>query len=183
MHNITDLINSGVAFTILDEDTDFGEDGELTGYATIIDELYEPSEYEPENDGICDINELRDDDDRWGHIRDAHIAQRVAECIEPRGGGRADTWGEMQYFALERERRVRRLVHYINQCQRRLGKAQRRGDRAGVEAQQRKLRVLRNGIDQRYRASVALIVRRARSEWWLLYLTKQQRAALHARVK
>jgi len=161
--NHIDLITSGIGFSIVNEDSDFAEDGELTSCRTIIDKEYGSYDSSPaeENEVLYDINSLRDDNDRWGHLRDTHIAEALAEAHTLSMPISGRLYGEMQYHQLRRERKTAELLGYIAKLRIK-------------RSTNRILRKLISGVWQRYRDSVKLIVQRNKQEWWLLYLTREQ---------
>jgi hypothetical protein len=189
-----DLSASGIAYSIVDTEVSFNDDGELSGYTEIIDELYWPGDgrSEPEREPLCDCDELRDDypvmieragyDDhagywedadymsgRWAHIKDAHISEMLdneRRARVRRGDDKFD-WRILDNSALTRERRVATLVGYMRQL---ALVARRRPEFVRRQADE-----LQRGVCRRYAASVDLIIRRSQNEWWLLYLTKTQR--------
>lgn len=179
--NISDLLTSGIGFSIVNEDADFAEDGELTSCRTIVDENYirgggERTTWDnaalkwvvvdpaPESEPLTDTTELNDDSDRWGHIKDSHIAEMLAEAhtLSMPFSGRLH--GEYGYHQLKRTRRTAKLLGYIRKL--RLYRNKQRNNTI--------LARIKRGVWQRYAASIKLIVERNQQEWWLLYLTRKQ---------
>jgi hypothetical protein len=166
MH-ISELYAAGIGFSIVDDDADFDDSGELSHCHTLVDDDYVAFDGSGEaRSGLADINELRDDAARWQHLRDAHLSERVAElqtlCQSDKlwdsEGRKLPEYGEMSFYALDRKRRYQRLRRYLQ----RLPVAK----RAAV----------RSEIWRRYRDSVALAAKR--QEWYLVALTKQQANSL-----
>jgi hypothetical protein len=169
--NSNDLIASGIAFSIVDTEVSFGDDGELSGYTEVIDETYRPCDgrYTPEREYLVNTTELLDDTTgRWEHERDAYLADMLhhQRLSRPHRGDEALDYGAMQHWALCRERRVANLIGYM----RKLAICAKRHP-AQVRAI---VRTMQQGIRARYIASIQLIVQRDSDEWWLLYITKAQ---------
>ena len=181
LHNVADLLNSGVGFTIVEADAQFGEDGELSGYSVITNEHYTPPEpwvedwmNELEVEPLCDTTSLSDDTDRWGHLADSHIEDRLS-CALDTGGGYDR---HLEYSSLARDNRVRELTRWVKRVKHELSFARRKKNTLRVCELERKLKAAKQGINKRYFDAIHLIVTRKRNEWWMLYLTKQQRVEI-----
>lgn len=117
---------------------------------------------------------------RWAHVRDTHIAEMVADARLklPVASDSSRDFGEMSYHQIARYRRACELDRYIRKIAWHLRFARRRNNRVAINKCLSLLAKVRSGINERYRASVRLIVQRGRNEWWLLYLKREQRAYL-----
>jgi hypothetical protein len=159
--NVSELINAGVHFTIEDEKTQrhFDSDGELLGVRFELGE-YVVFEGEMDDDPLCDINELRDSDDRWGHVGDAHVRELELQRSLYRhlDTDRRD-WREYGHLAQWRYDRFVALSRYAERC-----------------TSRETLRYMRKGIWKRYVDSVKGCA--VNGTWWALYLTKDQADSL-----
>lgn len=175
MVNANELIAAGIGFQMRDEEVGFDESGELRGYSEVLGENWTPDEntdggagYEnrwfSRSEGLTDTTEMSDDHDRWGHLADAHAAEMeaIARASEPRWSeNKVDSFRLREFWQLVRERRAERLEYTAK--------------KAAKFRQLAKLRRLRQGVGERYRASVKLVVARGSTEWGeLLYLTREQ---------
>ena len=171
MTNITEFYAAGIGFSIVSADADFTDDGELSGYHVIINEDYSAFDGNGESEGLTDTNELRDDTQRWEHLRDTHLSERLTELhtlaqsdkLWDEHGRTLPVYGELSYHALDRERRYRRLLRYATKLARHRHTA------------------VRQRIWAHYRTSVQLAARRG--EWYLISLTRVQVDAVLARLR
>lgn len=102
----------------------------------------------------------------WDEVADAHIAE-MRDAFHKMWVRREDVRdagkplpGEMEYWAKVREGRFDRLRVFAKRTR-----------KAGDE---RKLAALKAGVQARYAESAALVKRRGKAEWHLLYLTSAQ---------
>jgi hypothetical protein len=173
--NASELIAAGYTFTIEDENTErsFSKSGELNGVSVEFGEVYDRYvngcsdreresdlkwyiEEDVENDVLADINELRDSDDRWGHVADAHV--RELELMRARYlhldvDGR--DYNEYYHLAKWRYRRWLALSIYAERC-----------------SCPAKLKRMKKEVWKRYVQSIKSCAKTG--EWHNLYLTKDQ---------
>lgn len=159
--NVSELINAGVNFTIEDEKTQrsFDRDGELLG---VCFELVDYVVFEGEMDDIplCDINELRDSDDRWAHVGDAHVRElELQRSLYRHLDVQRRDWREYGHLSQWRYERFVALSRYAEKCTCR-----------------ETLKLMRKGIWKRYVQSVKACA--INDTWWALYLTKDQADSL-----
>jgi hypothetical protein len=155
--NIAELINAGVSFTIEDERTErcFSEDGELRGVVCEFDD-YVVYEFDGDDTPLCDIDELRDTDDRWGHVADSHVRDKAltkARYMHLDVVNR--DYREYGHLATWRKRRFEALSRYAMRC-----------------VSPAKLKRMQKEVWRRYRESCAACA--INGTWWAIYLTKQQ---------
>ncbi len=174
--NANELINAGVAFQMQNEDAAFGDDGELVGYSEVVsreERDFEANEddsgdhrnrYFLSSEGLSDTTELSTP--YWVECARSHVAdQTKAEHLAtPRASDTQPLHGAMEFWQAQRAVRADRLL--------RMAKRLRKDKRNA------KLAELKAGVRSRYAAAVKLIVARGATEWWMLYLTKEQAAAI-----
>ncbi len=156
--HISELINAGVNFTIEDENSErgFSSDGELFG---IDFELIDYVVYDidvDDNEPLCDINELRDSDDRWAHVGDSHVRElELQRSLYKHLSVDKRDHREYGHLATWRKRRYEALHRYATRCTSRAT-----------------LVHMRKGVWSRYVQSCKGCA--VGGTWWALYLTKVQ---------
>lgn len=155
--NVSELINAGVNFTIEDENTErcFNQEGELFGVEFELGD-YVVYDIDVDSEPLCDINELRDSDDRWAHVGDSHVRDLELQRALYRHL-RTDIRDYREYYHLTqwRVRRYEALRRYASRC-----------------TSRDKLLHMRRGIWSRYVQSCKACA--VNGTWWAIYLTKQQ---------
>ena len=126
-------------------------------------------------EGMSDVNELRDDADRWAHYADAHQVEMAQGEAPLREWEMTPDYQARSYSAVERERRFMALSWWLEHKRLAMVQARRRGKNEEVERLRRSIEQCVSGIKQRYTAAVKLIVGRGQNEWWLLYLKREQK--------
>lgn len=161
-----ELIAAGIGFTMVNEDAGFGPDGELLGYSEVptYRETYDGdgdyrNRWFSTSEGVTDTTELSQP--YWDAVAQSHVEmmQREAWLAEPKASDAKPLHGEMEFWQQQRAERYARLLRFIK-----------RNPAMARKAKQ--------GIRERYVASVKAVVGRNRGEWFLLYLTKEQYRAL-----
>lgn len=165
--NVSELLNAGINFTIEDERTQrsfSSSDGELFGVSfELVD--YVVYEFDGDDDAICDINELRDSDDRWAHVGDAHVRElELQRALYTHLSVDTRCWREYYHLSQWRIRRYKALSRYIKHC-----------------SSPAKLKRIQKGMWSRYRDSCKACA--VNGTWWALYLTKQQANALYELIE
>lgn len=157
-----ELINAGVTFQMVSEDAGFGPDGELIGYTEVSTgrETYDSdgdyrNRWFSTSEGVTDTTELSQP--YWDAVAEAHVAQmqREAWLAEPKASDAKPMHGAMEFWQTQRAERFARLMRFIKR-------------------NPAKARKVKQGVRERYIASVKQAVGRNRGEWWMLYLTKEQ---------
>lgn len=159
--NVSELISGGYTFTIEDENSarGFSPSGELLGCSfELVD--YVVYEFEGDDSPLCDINELRDSDDRWGHYADSHVRELELQRALYRhlDTDRRD-YREYGHLAQWRHRRFVVLSRYAERC-----------------TSRDTLVHMRKGIWSRYVQSCKACA--VNGTWWGIYLNKDQADSL-----
>lgn len=189
--NVNELLTSGLGFSIQSADADFDDSGELTNIIEVTDLNYrrggaEKVEWDnillkhvivdpaPESEPLTDTTSLLDDDQRWEHLRDAHIEESVSTALCANVDISGTDYGTYNYHRINRYRRTWRLRQYISRTSLQLRRARKHGNTELARKLTSQLHECRAGIRQRYGASVHDIVSRGKDEWWRIYLSRAQ---------
>jgi len=219
--NISELIEAGVAFSIVSEEPDFTSDGELRGYVAVDNPRYTPPSVATEDAAQmrgffeCDtIGEgledgaLLDDDGldvepgeefgakyvggsflsparrnvgtgpkRWRTEELAWEDEQayIARTARPVPSDNSPNWAALAYTALERERRVAKLISVMRHLAFKAKAARRAGDKASLHSIRTTAQLWRKQVRGQYVKTITTILARQKNEWWAMYLTKEQK--------